>query len=101
QAPGSLNWDRSPDLRAALSHAARRIQVPIQCMVARNDATTESARAVCKDARGTPAELKVYPPFTPTKVQPIAAPGHALFSHEGVPVWRDDALGFLARALAQ
>jgi dienelactone hydrolase len=99
QAPGSLNWDRSPDLRAALADAAKRIHAPIQCMVATNDATTESARAVCKHARGMPADLKVYPAFNPTRVQPIAAPGHALFSYEGVPIWKEDALGFLARSL--
>ena len=62
-------------------------------------AAWESARAVCAHARGTPADLKVYPAFTPTKVQPMAAPGHALFSYEGVPIWREDALALLARAL--
>ena len=99
QAPGALNWDRSSDLRKALTKAATRIEVPIQCMVAENDATTESARAVCTNARGTPAELKVYPPFTPTTLRAGSAPGHALFSFQGVKIWGPDLLAFLAQHL--
>ena len=99
QAPGALNWDRSSDLRKALTKAATRIEVPIQCMVAENDATTESARAVCTNARGTPAELKVYPPFTPTALRAGSAPGHALFSFQGVKIWGPDLLAFLAQHL--
>ena len=99
QAPGALNWDRSSDLRAALTKAATRIAVPIQCAVAENDRTTESARAVCTNARGTPAELKVYPPFTPTILRENSAPGHALFSFQGVKIWGPDLLEFLARHL--
>jgi dienelactone hydrolase len=99
QAPGALNWDRSSELRAALTQAATRIAVPIQCTVAENDRTTESARAVCAKARGTPAELKVYPPFTPTTLREGSAPGHALFSFQGVKIWGPDLLAFLARHL--
>jgi dienelactone hydrolase len=98
QAPGALNWDRSPDLRAALTRAATRITVPIQCMAAENDATTESARAICKNARGA-QDLKIYPPFTPTTVRANTAPGHALFGSQGVTLWGPDALAFLARHL--
>ena len=97
QAPGALTWDHSPELRAALPKAAKRIESPIQCMVAENDATTESARAICKHAHGTPAELKVYPPFTPTTLRANSAPGHALFGFEGVKIWAPDVLAFLAR----
>jgi len=100
QAPGALNWDKSPELRAALVVAAPKIAVPIQCVVAENDRTTESARAVCKNAHGTPAELKVYPPFTPTTLRENSAPGHALFSFQGVQIWGPDLLAFLARHLA-
>jgi dienelactone hydrolase len=99
QAPGALNWDRSADLRAALTKAATRIAVPIQCMVAENDRTTESARAVCAKAGGTPAELKVYPPFTPATLREGSAPGHALFSFQGVKIWGPDVLAFLAQHL--
>jgi dienelactone hydrolase len=101
QAPGALNWDRSADLRAALTKAATRIAAPIQCAVAENDATTESARAICKHAHGTPAELKVYPPFTPTTLRANSAPGHALFSFQGVGIWGPDLLDFLARHLSK
>ena len=99
QAPGALNWDRSPELRAALTKAATRIVVPIQCAVAENDRTTESARAICKQAHGTPAELKVYPPFTPTTLRENSAPGHALFGFQGVKIWGPDLLEFLGRHL--
>jgi alpha-beta hydrolase superfamily lysophospholipase len=101
QAPGALNWDKSPELRAALTKAAARIEVPIQCVVAENDRTTESARAVCQNARGTPAELKVYPPFTPTTLRENSAPGHALFSFQGVKIWGPDLLDFLARHVSK
>ena len=98
QAPGALNWDRSSELRAALTSAAEKIAIPIQCSVAENDATTASARAVCGAARKAPAELKVYPPFTPTRqVIAGAAPGHALFSPQGLSLWKDDVMAFLDR----
>jgi len=99
QAPGALNWDRSADLRVALTKGATRIQVPILCVVAENDRTTESARAICTHAHGTPAELKVYPPFTPATLRENSAPGHALFSFQGVKIWGPDLLDFLARHL--
>ncbi len=96
QAPGALNWKHSPHLRAALTSAADKIAIPIQCLVAENDATTESARVVCAAAKKAPAELKVYPPFTPTRqMNPGAAPGHALFSPQGLPIWKSDVLAFL------
>jgi dienelactone hydrolase len=100
QAPGSLTWDQSPQLRAALSSAAHKIVIPIQCLVAENDATTDSARTICGAAKGAPAELKVYPPFTPTgPIREGVAPGHALFGPQGVSVWKGDVLAFLARHL--
>jgi hypothetical protein len=51
---------------------------------------------VCAAARKAPAELKIYPPFTPTR-QMIAgaAPGHVLFSPQGLPVWKADVLALL------
>ena len=98
QAPGALNWNKSPELRDALTSAASQIAIPIQCVVAENDATTESAKAVCAAARKAPAELKVYPPFTPTRqLVAGAAAGHALFSPQGVAVWKDDMLAFLEK----
>jgi hypothetical protein len=29
----------------------------------------------------------MYPPFTPTAQQAALAPGHLLFSAEGLPIW--------------
>ncbi len=96
QAPGALSWDHSPALRAALTAAAKKISVPIQCLVAENDATTASTRAICAAAKTAPAELKIYPPFTPTgPPRPGSAPGHALFGAQGVSVWKGDVLAFL------
>jgi dienelactone hydrolase len=98
QAPGALNWERSPELRAALTSAAEKITIPLQCLVAENDATTESARTICAAVKNAPAELKVYPPFAPTRqVNAAAAPGHALFSPQGLAVWKDDVLAFLEK----
>ena len=99
QAPGALNWSASPDLRAALTAAAKKIRVPMICMAAENDATTENARVICAAARsgGAPGEVKIYPPFTPPNNANPRAPGHALFAPIGVDVWRQDLLDFLKR----
>lgn len=98
QAPGALNWDRSADMRAALTQAASAIRVPVSCTVAENDATTESARAICAaaNAAGARAAFKVYPSFTSGKERPGNPPGHALFGPFGVSVWQKDALDFLS-----
>jgi len=98
QAPGALSWPRSPALQPALREAARRIRIPIQCLVAENDATVESTRAVCEEAHAAAGDLKVYPPFTPTPPRPDAQ-GHAIFSPQGLALWKDDVLAFLARHL--
>jgi len=102
QAPGALNWDRSEEMRKALLEAAGKITIPVACSVAENDATTESARAICEAARknGARSTLKIYPPFQPKQPQrPGVAPGHAIFGPAGVPLWQDDVFAFLADAL--
>lgn len=98
QAPGALNWDRSAEMRTALTHAASTFRVPVSCTVAENDATTESAQGICAaaNAGGARAAFKVYPPFTSGKERPGNPPGHALFGPFGVSVWQKDALEFLA-----
>jgi dienelactone hydrolase len=97
QAPGSLNWDRSPVLRTALLDAAGRIRAPLQCLVAANDATIESAKQVCARAAagGTTATFKLYPAFTPPSPSDIPA-GHLVFTNDGLPFWKEDVLAFLA-----
>jgi dienelactone hydrolase len=99
QAPGSLNWEQSPVLRAALLDAAGRIHAPLQCLVAANDATIESAKQVCARAAagGTSATFKLYPAFTPPSPSDIP-PGHLLFTNDGIQLWKEDVLAFLAAA---
>jgi dienelactone hydrolase len=101
QAPGALNWPRSEELRTALLAAAPKIRVPLACMVAQNDLTTESARQICAAAQGAGArtQLTVYPPYTGPVGRPGNPPGHALFGPGGADIWKADVLAFLGRAL--
>ncbi len=96
QAGGALTWSRSRVLQSALPDAARRIRVPILCMAAENDATTASVKAVCEAARsrGSSAMLTIYPPFTPGQPAMNIAPGHLLFSVQGVSLWGKDVVAF-------
>jgi len=102
QAPGALNWDRSEEMKKALLAAAPSIHVPISCMVAENDATTESARQICAAAQsaGAKTTLKIYPPYNGPVGRPGNPPGHALFGPGGVDQWKDDVLTFVAAAFA-
>jgi len=97
QAGGSLNWQRSSPLRDALEEAARTLTTPVYCMVAKNDGTVDGAKRVHSIVakRGVPAELAVYPPFTPKQPIEGIAPGHLIFGAEGLPIWEKDVLRFL------
>jgi dienelactone hydrolase len=97
QAGGSLNFLRSSPLRDALEDAARALATPIYCMVAKNDGTVDAARRVHTIAasRGIPAELTVYPAFTPSQPIEGIAPGHLIFGAEGLPIWGRDVVRFL------
>lgn len=101
QAGGSLTWSRSPDLRGALTGWAKTLKMPVLCMDAANDATTDAVKAVCDAVRrgGSPAELKIYPAFTPPSNPDNIAPGHLIFTAPGLPNWRDDALAFLSASM--
>jgi carboxymethylenebutenolidase len=101
QAPGALNWTRSEELRKALTASAAKFHFPVQCAVAENDATTESARAICAAAQsaGAKTDLKIYPPFDRGRQRPGSPPGHAIFGPSGVDVWQQDVLTFLAEVL--
>jgi dienelactone hydrolase len=96
QAGGALTWARSRPLQAALREAAAQIPSPILCMDAENDATTEAVKDVCDAARahGVSADLKIYPPFKPTQNPGNVAPGHLLFSGQGVSIWARDVVAF-------
>jgi dienelactone hydrolase len=102
QAPGALNWEQSPALRAALLDAATKIRVPLQCLVAANDATVESAKQICARAAasGTAATYKLYPAFTPPTASDLPG-GHLLFTADGLSIWEQDVLSFLAAAFGQ
>jgi carboxymethylenebutenolidase len=96
QAGGVLMWRFSPALQAALTQAARAVTCPILLMDAQNDAAPEAIPTLSQvmDAAGLPHRLIMYPPFTPTARQAAVAPGHLLFSAEGLPIWGGDAIGF-------
>jgi len=97
QAAGSLTWDHSPALQSALRDAAANIRAPLLCMDAKNDATTAAVKAACDAARshGYAAELKIYPAFTPARNTSGAAPGHLVFTAQGVSIWGSDVVAFL------
>ena len=98
QAGGALTWDQSPAMRQALKEAAGKIRIPLLGMVAKNDRTTESVKAVVHEmeARGATAKLIVYPAFMPQDAGGIP-PGHMIFGKEGWKIWEEDLHEFLAK----
>ena len=100
QAGGALSWDGSPALQRALREAAGQIHIPLLGLVAENDRTTQSVKAVVDEAKkhGGNAKLIVYPPFTPREKSDVA-PGHMIFSVQGAPLWERDVKEFLAAHL--
>jgi carboxymethylenebutenolidase len=102
QAGGALTWDGSPAMQKALKEAATKIQVPLLGMVAENDRTTESVKAVVRETEkhGATTKLIVYPRFKPKDSGGIA-PGHLIFGKEGWPIWEADVKEFLGRYLGQ
>jgi len=102
QAGGSLSWDGSPELQSALKEAAGKIRVPLLGMVAENDRTTKSVKIVVEEARKkrARARLIVYPPFKPRENPNGIAPGHMIFSAQGISLWQSDLNGFLRQEMA-
>jgi dienelactone hydrolase len=100
QAGAALTWDHSPAMQNAMKEAARKIQIPLLGMVGENDRTTESVKAVVREAEkhGATAKLIVYPKFTPKDVAGIA-PGHLIFGKEGWRIWEADVKEFLGKYL--
>jgi dienelactone hydrolase len=96
QAGGSLSWSRSRELQSALPRAAAGIRVPILCMAAANDATTDSVRSVCDAAKssGASASVTIFPAFTPPHPAANIAPGHLIFSAQGVSHWGQEVVTF-------
>lgn len=102
QAGAALTWDHSPAMQRALKEAAGKIQVPLLGMVAGNDRTTESVKAVVREAEkhGATVKLIVYPAFRPKEAGGVA-PGHMIFGREGWRIWEADVTEFLAKHLGE
>lgn len=101
QAGGALSWDGNLHLRSVLIAAAERAPTPTLFMVAKNDRTTFSVTTLAEifKKRGVAYRLVIYEPFTPAQGSKVAAPGHAVFSAQGVSVWQSDVVQFLDRYL--
>jgi len=71
-------------------------------MVASNDRTTSSVTTLAEvfEKRGVPHRMRIYESFTPTQGYGGGAPGHAVFSAQGVSVWERDVVQFLGRYLS-
>lgn len=98
QAGGSLTWPHSPDLRRALTDWAKTLKMPVLCMDAANDATTDAVKAVCDAAHrgGADTHVTIYPAFTPASNPENIAPGHLIFAPgPGMAIWRQDLIAFL------
>jgi dienelactone hydrolase len=101
QAGGALTWDRSAALREALLAAAHQARPPVLLMVAQNDRTTSAATTLASamQARNPATALLIYPPFTPSRNPSNIAPGHLIFSDQGVTIWEHDVRTFFAKYL--
>jgi carboxymethylenebutenolidase len=101
QAGAALTWPRSPEMRRELKESAAKVRVPVLGMVAENDRTTESVKAVLQEveAHGGTAKLIVYSKFTPRRDAGGTAPGHMIFGVEAWRIWEADVKAFLAKYL--
>ena len=102
QAGGALTWDNNAYVRIALIAAAEKAETPTLFMVANNDRTTSSISTLAEifKKRGIPHQRIIYESFTPTQGYGGGAPGHAVFSAQGVSVWESDVVQFLGRYLS-
>jgi dienelactone hydrolase len=111
QAGAAGAWDISAQLRSALIAAGEKGTTPTLLLVAQNDRTTASITTLAEifKKRGVPHRMVIYEPFTPQQVGGTAtatvgipfnsAPGHLVFTAQGMHVWERDVLEFLARHL--
>jgi dienelactone hydrolase len=100
QAGGALTWDQSHAMQQALKQAAGQVRIPLLGMVAKNDRTTESVKAVVHEAEahGAIAKLIVYPAFAPRDAGGVS-PGHMIFGRDGWKIWEADLREFLSNYL--
>src|SRR5207245_1026451 len=89
QAGASLSWDGSASIRNAMIKAAGQSTTPSLFMDAKNDRSILSVTTLSEifRNRGIPQQLIIYEPFTPAPGTRIAAPGHAIFSAQGIGLW--------------
>jgi dienelactone hydrolase len=101
QAGGALSWKGNSAVRSALTDAAEKSTTPTLFLVAENDATTDSITTLAEiyKKRGVPHRMVIYQPFMSENRDVSRAPGHKVFSVEGVNVWEKDVLEFLGRYL--
>ena len=101
QAGAALTWDRSASLREALLAAAHQARPPVLLMVAQNDRTTAAATTLASvlQARNPTTAFIIYPPFSPSRNPGNIAPGHLIFSEQGVTIWEQDVRTFFAKYL--
>ncbi len=102
QAGGALAWNGNAELRSALIAAAQNTTTPTLLLVAENDRTTASITTLGKilTKRRVEHRMVIYGPFLPQQETfAFGAPGHRLFSAQGVSVWQRDVLEFLSRYL--
>jgi dienelactone hydrolase len=103
QAGAAGAWNISAELRSALTAAADKAKTPALLMVAQNDRTTDSITTLAEifKKRSVPHQMVIYEPFTPQQASHgfNPAPGHAVFTVQGIHVWERDVLDFLARYL--
>jgi carboxymethylenebutenolidase len=101
QAGGALSWNGNAAMRSALVAAAEKATTPALLLVAQNDRTTASITTVgdILTRRGVPHRMVIYEPFAPPQSPGTNAPGHSVFSAQGMHVWEKDVLEFLGRYL--
>jgi dienelactone hydrolase len=102
QAGGALMWNGNPEVRRALIAAAGKATTPTLLLVAENDRTTASITTLGEilKKRGVAHRMVIYESFTPQeRTFAGGAPGHRLFSEQGMNVWQGDVLEFLGRYL--
>jgi len=87
------SWDQSPQLRARLLEAVRRITVPLFFLHAENDYSTNSGKLLDAELGkfGKRHQLKIYPPVGRTPDE-----GHD-FPLNSVATWEPDVFAFLDR----
>lgn len=88
---GGYSWNRSPQLRARIIMATKKINVPLMIIHAQNDYSTTPGYALdsVMNKLNKPHLLKIYPKFGETLSQ-----GHNLI-FLSIPTWEADVFKFL------